>query len=393
MRSKKGTNMKVTKIETLSCDGGWRTQNFVKISTDEGITGYSEANCLQSAPMLVAAIKHLGHYIVGTDPMNTEAALYKLYSVTHRQIGGLAQQAISALDAALLDIKGKALGVPVHQLFGGPVWDKIRVYYTHAGRPEPMNPDTPPVRSIADIPAAAAEIKRQGFTAIKMGQSSVSKDGEPKWWQDSKAGDISNQMLDYYVEWFGAWRDALGPEMGLALDVAFSYKMGGMIKLAQALEPLNMMWLEAETLDAESLRTVRLNSRTPICIGESLRRCHEYKPFLESHALEIIMPDTVWNGITEGKKVADYANTYDIMFAPHNSHGVLGTLQAVNLVATLPNFLILEYEADDRPWRQEIVSETYTVKDGFLELPTKPGLGVDINEEAIAAHPPKIWRD
>jgi galactonate dehydratase len=153
------------------------------------------------------------------------------------------------------------------------------------------------------------------------------------------------------------------------------------------------MWLEAETLDAESLRTVRLSSRTPICSGESLRRCHEYKPFLENHALEIIMPDTVWNGITEGKKVADYANTYDIMFAPHNSHGVLGTLQAVNLVATLPNFLILEYEADDQPWRQEIVSEAYTVKDGFLELPTKPGLGVDLNEEAIAAHPPKIWRD
>jgi galactonate dehydratase len=296
-----------------------------------------------------------------------------------------------------LDIKGKALGVPVHQLFGGPVWDKIRVYYTHVGRHEPMNPDTIPVHTIADIPAAAADVKRQGFTAVKMGLSSVQGSGknadDKSWWQDTKAGDISNQLLDHYVNWFGAWRDALGPDVGLALDVAFSFKLGGMLKLAQALEPLNMMWLEAETLDAESLRTVRLNSRTPICSGESLRRCHEYKPFLESHALEILMPDTVWNGITEGKKVADYANTYDIMFAPHNSHGVIGTLQAVNLVATLPNFLILEYEADDKPWRQEIVSETYKVKDGFLELPTKPGLGVDLNEEAIAAHPPKIWRD
>ena len=385
--------MKVTKIETLSCDGGWRTQNFVKISTDEGITGYAEANCLQSAPMLVAAIRHLGHYIIGTNPMNTEAALHKLYSVTHRQIGGLAQQAISAIDAALLDIKGKMLGVPVHQLFGGPVWDKIRVYYTHVGRHEPMHPDTIPVHTIDDIPAAAAEVKRQGFTAVKMGLSSVSRADGVTWWQETKSGDISNQLLDYYVKWFTAWREGLGPDIGLALDVAFSFKLGGMLKLAQALEPLNMMWLEAETLDAESLRTVRLNSRTPICSGESLRRCHEYKPFLESHALEIIMPDTVWNGITEGKKVADYANTYDIMFAPHNSHGVIGTLQAVNLVATLPNFLILEYEADDMPWRQEIVSETYTVKDGFLEVPTKPGLGVELNEEAIAAHPPKIWRD
>lgn len=385
--------MKVTQIETLSCDGGWRTLSFVKISTDAGITGYAEANCLHSAPMLVAAIQHLGHHIVGANPMNTEAARLKLYNATIRQVGGLAQQAIAAIDAALLDIKGKALGVPVHQLFGGPVWEKIRVYYTHVGRPEPMHPDTIPVRTLADIPAAAAEVKRQGFTAVKMGLSSVSRDDGKQWWQETQAGDVSHQLLDYYVEWFGAWRDALGPEIGLALDVAFSFKLGGMLKLAQALEPLNMMWLEIETLDAESLRTVRHNSRTPICSGESLRRCHEFKPFIESHALEIIMPDTVWNGITEGKKVADYANTYDIMFAPHNSHGVLGTLQAVNLVATVPNFFILEYEADDVPWRQEIVSETYTAKDGFLELPTKPGLGVEINEEAIAAHPPKVWRE
>jgi galactonate dehydratase len=385
--------MKVTKIETLSCDGGWRTQNFVKMYTDEGIIGYSECNCLQSAPMLVAAIKHLGHYVIGQNPMNTEAMLYKLYSVTHRQIGGLAQQAISALDAALLDIKGKALGVPVHQLFGGPVWDKIRVYYTHVGRAEPENPDVPPVRTLEDIPAAAAEVKRLGFTGVKMGMGSVALADDNGWWRETQAGDISNQLLDRIVTWFGTWRDALGPDTGLALDVAFSFKMGGILKLAQALEPFKMMWLEAETLDAESLRTARLLSRTPICSGESLRRTHEYKPLLESHALEIIMPDTVWNGITEGKKVAEYANTYDIMFAPHNSHGVLGTLQAVNLVATVPNFLILEYEADDVPWRNEIVSEALAVKDGFLEIPTKPGLGVDLNEEAIAAHPPKIWRD
>jgi galactonate dehydratase len=168
--------------------------------------------------------------------------------------------------------------------------------------------------------------------------------------------------------------------------------MAGILKLARALEPFRLMWLEAETLDAESLRTVRLSSETPICIGESMRRCHEFKPFLESHALEIIMPDTVWNGITEGKKVADYANTYDILFAPHNSHGTLGTLQAVNLCATLSNFYILEFEYDDNPWRDEIVTDVVTPKDGFLELPTKPGLGTELNEDAIAEHPPSQWR-
>ncbi len=383
--------MKITKIETLSCDGGWRTLSFVKMSTDEGIIGYAEANCLHSAPMLMAAIKHLGHYLIGHDPMNTEAALNMLYRITIRQIGGLAQQAISALDAAMLDIKGKALGVPVHQLFGGPVHDRIRVYFTHAGRPQPYRSDLPPVHTRNDIAPVAAEIKRLGFTGIKMGRDSLGMPDE--WWAETTSGDVSNQLLDHIVNWMGAWRDALGPNIDLALDVAFSFRMGGIIKLAQALEPFRLMWLEAETLDAESLRTARLTSRTPLCVGESLRRTHEYKPFFEAHAMEIVMPDTVWNGITEGKKVADYAKTYDIMFAPHNSHGVLGTLQAVNLVATLSNFLILEYEYDDVAWRDEIVSSPMVVTDGFLKTPTLPGLGVDLNEEAIAAHPPKIWND
>ena len=104
------------------------------------------------------------------------------------------------------------------------------------------------------------------------------------------------------------------------------------------------------------------------------------------------MPDTVWNGISMGKKVADYANTYDIMFAPHNSHGVLGGLQAVNLCATLANFYILEYEYDDMPWRDEIVTHPLVVEDGAVRIPTRPGLGSDINEDVIRAHPPKVWR-
>ncbi len=384
--------MRITNIETLSCEGGWRTHNFVKVSTDEGLVGYSECTCMHSAPMLVAAIKHLGSQVIGQNPLNTEAIVQMLYRTTQRQIGGLAHQAISGIDAALLDIKGKALDVPVYHLFGGPIQERIRVYWTHFGRDVPYRDDVPPARSIADVPAMAAEAKRLGFTAVKtnLGPDASNPDA---WWNRNPSGDIANEQLDAVVNWIGAIRDALGPEIGIALDVAFRYKMAGILKLARALEPFRLMWLEAETLDAESLRTVRLGSETPICIGESMRRCHEFKPFLESHALEIIMPDTVWNGITEGKKVADYANTYDILFAPHNSHGTLGTLQAVNLCATLSNFYILEFEYDDLPWRNEIVTDLVEPKDGFLELPTKPGLGTALNEDAIAEHPPSQWRE
>lgn len=381
--------MIVTQVETLSCEGGWRTHNFVKISTDEGLVGYSECTSMRTAPMLVAAIKHLGAYVVGMDPLQTEAINQMLYGLIIRQQGGLAHQAIAGIDAALLDIKGKALGVPVYQLFGGAVQDKIRVYFTHIGRSQPANPELPAVRSAEDIPAAAAAARRMGFTAVKMNMGPTIESGE--WWAETQSGDISNRLLDDIVAWIGAWRDALGPEIGIALDVAYNFRMGGILKLARALEPFRMMWLESETLDPEALRTVRLGTSTPICIGESIRRTHGFKPFLENHSLDIIMPDTVWNGITEGKKVADYANSYDIMFAPHNSHGVLGTLQAVNLVATCPNFFILEYEYDDNPWRNDLVMDPLEVKDGFLKLPQKPGLGTDVNEDAVAEHPPVEW--
>ena len=370
--------MKITSVELLQCDGGWRVQNFVKIRTDDGITGWAECNCMRSDPMLKPAIEHIGSQAVGRDPFQTERIQLDLYRATQRQTGGLAHQAISGIDAALLDIKGKALGVPVYELFGGLVNPKIRCYYTHCGRPEPANPDAPPVRSLADVPACAQYARSLGFRDIKVNYPMTEDDG----------GDISPGTIDGIVEWIGAWQDALGPGCSIALDVAFSFKMLGIRKLAKALEPFNMLWLEAETLDPLALRSVRESTSTPICIGESFYRTQGFKSFFENHSFDIVMPDTVWNGISMGKKVADYANTYDILFAPHNSHGCLGGWQAAHLCATLENFRILEYEHDDVPWRNDIVTHPTNIVDGCIEMSDRPGLGCDVNEEALAEHPP-----
>ena len=279
--------MRIIAVDVLSCAGGNRILNFVRIRTDQGLTGCAECNCKWSAPVIRAAVEYLGGLVIGRDPFHTERIQHDLCAATKRQFGGVVHMAISGIDAALLDIKGKALG---------------------------------------------------------------------------------------------------GPDCAIALDVAFVYKMVGIRKLAKALEPFNILWLEAETLDPEALRSVRESTSTPICIGESFYRTQGFKPYLEAHALDMVMPDTVWNGITVGKKVADYANTYDILFAPHNSHGALGTWQAAHLCATVENFRILEYEHDDVPWRDEIVTEPTVIDDGHLELSGRPGLGCDIVEEAIAAH-------
>lgn len=369
--------MEITSIEVLQCDGGWRVQNFVKIQTDDGITGYSECNCMRSHPMLKPAIEHIGAQVLGRNPFHTEKIQLDLFRATQRQTGGLAHQAISGIDAALLDIKGKALGVPVYDFFGGLINERIRCYYTHCGRPEPANPDAPPVKSLADIPACSAYVRSLGFRDIKVNYPPTPEDG----------GDITLPTLNGIVEYIGAWQDAMGPDCSIALDVAFTYKMAGIRKLAKALEPFNMLWLESETLDPLSLRSVRESTSTPICIGESFYRTQGFKAFFENHALDIVMPDTVWNGISMGKKVADYANTYDILFAPHNSHGCLGGWQAAHLCATLENFKILEYEHDDVPWRNDIVTHPTNIADGYIEMSDRPGLGCDINEEAIAEHP------
>ncbi len=369
--------MKVTSLDVYSCEGGWRILNFIKIETDEGLTGYAECNCVRSAPILRAAIEYLGGLVIGCDPFHTERIQHDLCRATQRQFGGVAHMAISGIDAALLDIKGKALGVPVYDLFGGRFRDRIRVYYTHCGRSQPHNPDVPPVHSPEDIPACADYIKGMGFRDVKVNYPLTAED----------SGDITTATLDGIVEWVGAWQQALGRDCAIALDVAFAFKMVGIRKLARELEPFNMLWLEAETLDPQALSSVRESTSTPICIGESFYRTHGFKPYLEAHAVDIIMPDTVWNGITVGKKVADYANTYDILFAPHNSHGALAGWQAAHLCATVENFRILEYEHDDVPWRDEIVTEPTVIRDGHIELSQRPGLGCDIIEERIAEHP------
>ena len=170
--------------------------------------------------------------------------------------------------------------------------------------------------------------------------------------------------------------------------MAFTFKLAGIAKLAKAREHFNMMWLESESHDPLALRSVRESTSMPICVGKSAYRTQGYRSFIENHAVAIIMPDTVWNGIPLGKKVADYANTYDILFAPHNSHGCLGGWQAAQLCATLENFKILEYEYDDVPWRNGIVTHPTVVKDGYIELSDQPGLGFDIIEEKIREYPP-----
>ena len=294
--------------------------------------------------------------MIGKDPMASEAAWWDNASFMVRQRGGIAYKAMSGIDSALWDIRGKALDAPVWQLLGGKMRDELQLYWSHCGsdrRRFSTELQVPGLSTLGDVGALAGEVLDQGFAGIKT--NILALDDLPsipaKKNGVGNSGQINYQQIQNALSVIGTFRDALGPESGIAIDTALSFRLGGAIKLARALEPFDMMWLEAETWDPGSLRTVRESTTTTICHGESLMGPEEYKPFFESHAQDVIMPDFAWNGITMGKKICDLALIYDVAIAPHNCHSPINTLVSANICAVIPNFMTLEFINDAAPWR------------------------------------------
>ena len=380
--------MKIEHVEPILCDGGFRPWTFVKIVTDDGLVGYGDCTDWGSAIAVAATIIDLAPLIIGQDPAEIERIWWQLYRKTIRSIGGIAHKAMAGINSALWDIKGKALGVPVYQLLGGKMRDDLRLYWSHCGTARAFYRDrlnVPPVETLDDLARLAEEVVERGYTALK---TNIFHPGTPPTRPRlHQGGGIDASTIRSAEAVIGTFRRYGGDDLDIALDVGFSFKMGAALKLAQALEPYKLMWLETETLDAAALQRVKTSTTTPICTGESLYMTHGFKPFLELHAIDVAMPDFAWNGISMGKKICDLADTYDVVVAPHNCHSPLATLIAAHVSLTIPNFLILEFDVDDVPWRDDILSEPLQVKNGRLRVPDRPGLGADLNEREIAKYP------
>jgi galactonate dehydratase len=325
--------------------------------------------------------------------MQAEAIWWDLSAASVRHSGGIAWKAMSGIDSALWDIRGKVLNAPVWQLLGGKMQDRLRLYWSHCGSTRARHADRlglPKVETTDDLRELAREVLDRGYTAIKTNLIAL-KDRPDTAVLHSlfrhHPGHASPAVIRSAQAIVGTFREALGPDVGIALDVAFTFKLGGTIKLARALEPYDMMWLETETLDPRALKVIRESTTTPICTGESIFGTHGYRPYLELYAQDIIMPDLAWNGITMGKKLADLAHVYDILVAPHNCHSPITTLVAASVCATIPNFYVLELDVDDAPWRDDIMTHPFAIEDGHLTLNDRPGLGSDLIERELLAHP------
>jgi len=392
--------MKVTGGETLHCDAGWRDFSFLKLTTDEGITGVSEFNECYGSPGLAGVIERLvAGLVVGEDPMAVARVGARLYAATRQAPGGMVQQAIAAVENALLDIKGRALGVQVCDLLGGAVRDRLELYWSHCGTYRFGSParhiDRPPLATLADLPRLAGAIRDRGFRALKT-NIFLFGEGGPRLHMPGFAAspgwpelNASPRVIDALRRQLGALRDGAGPDMEIHLDLNFNFKTEGYLQVVRALDDLGLTWFEIDLYDPLGLARIRDHVRTPIASGESLFGVRGFRPYFEHAAMDVAIVDIPWNGAWEGMKIAAMAEAHEANVAPHNFYGHLSTLMSAHFCAALPNFRVMEIDIDDVPWKDDLVTVVPDIEDGRLLLPSGPGWGTDLNEEAIRAHPPR----
>lgn len=391
--------MKIAAIEDLHCDAGWRNFSFLKITTDDGLIGYSEYNESYGAKGLTAAIHVLGDGLIGVDPRPIEAITARLFAMTRMASGGVMGQAIAAIENALLDIKAKALGIPVYELLGGPIRDRFRLYWSHCGSYRLHHHQTlgvDRVDSLDGMVGLGREVAAKGYTALK--SNIYLFDGaEPVLHMPGFAAPVpgapevnwDRRLLGALADQVAALREGAGPDVDILIDLNFNFRTEGFLQVARTLDSFGLMWLELDLYEPDALHFIRRSVGTPIASLESQYGRRGYRPFLESRAVDVAIVDVPWNGILESMKIAAMAEAYEINVAPHNFYGHLSTLMSANFCAALPNFRIMEIDIDDVPWKDDLVTEPPTIENGHLVLPTGPGWGADLNEEAIRAHPPK----
>lgn len=393
--------MKVAKIETLHANTGWRTLSFLKVTTDEGIVGYSEYNESFGSKGVTEVIENMAPLVEGSDPLALGVTSSRLYAMTRLARGGINSQAIAAIENALLDVKGKALNVPVHQLLGGKQRDTLALYWSHCGTFR-MNEVTagyigkPVLNSTNDLVELAAEVKEAGFKALKC---NMYRFGEHNHFRGtgfaknpvghSESINAETDLLRDLTAQMAALREGAGDDVDILLDMNFSFKTEGFLKVIRALKPFNLFWYEIDMFNPGGLAYIREHGDVPIASCESLYGIREFRPYFEKRSMEVAIIDVPWNGAWQSYKIAAMADAHEINVAPHNFYGHLCSAMSANFCAALPNFRIMEIEVDDVAWKDDLVTHPPIIANGEYVVSDRPGWGTDVNEEAVLAHPPK----
>jgi galactonate dehydratase len=366
--------MKITAIKTFVARFGNRPRALIKVETDEGIHGWGEAYSTGPDLSVKPVADYLFEMIKGEDPRRIEYIMMKLMQQFRFPPGGIGLPAISALDHALWDISGKAAGLPVYMLLGGAVRDRVRVYHGLGGSDGKQTAEH------------AQKLNDQyGFTAFKLGPYRLDPDAN-RW------GRICSDAAKYFEE----IRQHAPDDYEFAFDPhAKIFEPILALQLADALAPFDPMFYEEPLRPEHKAQWARLRQqmRVPLATGESLYGRFEFLDLLTAQAADIIQPDVcICGGLLEMRKIAAIAEAHYVSVAPHNPMGPLATAVNVHFAAATPNFKILEYILPTNTEWNEWVDDPYLPKDGYLELRDRPGLGVDVNEDAITDNEYIHWQ-
>ena len=348
--------MKITKLESFFVAPRW---HFLKMYTDEGITGLGEPIVEGRARTVAMAIKEMESYLIGQDPRRIEHHWQVLYRGTFYRGGPVLTSALSGIEQAMWDITGKWLGVPVYQLLGGAVRDRIRVYGHIGGN------------TIEENAADAKKKADAGFTALKTGFEGPVRIIE------------TPEFVDKCIEKVAAIRSAIPKSVDLAVDMHGRFSPAMSIRMAKALEPYGLLFMEEPCLpeNVDAMAMIARSTSIPIATGERLFTRWGYREILEKQAAAVLQPDLCHcGGIMEAKKIAAMAEVYYAAVAPHNPLGPISLAAGLQLDACIPNFLCQEQVSTGIGY----IKEPFEIKNGYIELPTKPGLGVELDEEALA---------
>ena len=397
--------MKIVGFDTLHADAG-RSFSFLKIITDKDIIGWSEYTGISEILRrkgLTAVIESLLKPLIGRDPREIERITNDLYTATRQSPFGLNQQAIGAIQNALIDIKAKSLNIPVYELFGGPLRKRIPLYWSHFALYRLKRGfDTHQKEEIKDLAQMAAHAKsvlEQGYSALKTKIHCFDESGGTGYFPcfGSEPGapelNLSPLMLKNIVNQMSAIRETVGVELDLILDLNSNFKPDSIIRISRALEHLGIRWLEVDVFDADILRDIRQKSPIPIGGCEMLCNAKSFAPFFSERSVDVPLIDVSWNGLLESIKIANIADVFDLNISPHNFTGYLATQISAHFAAITPNLEIMEFDVDEVPWLGEFFTEPLRIEDGKLILTEKPGWGMDVDEKAVLKRPPRTKLD
>ncbi|MCP5118585.1 MAG: mandelate racemase/muconate lactonizing enzyme family protein [bacterium] len=362
--------MKIAAIETYIAGNPWKNWLFAKVITDEGVYGIGEGTVNYFAKTVETSIHELKPLILGLDPFQIEVISQRLIRDVYTEGGQTHMCAVAAIEIACWDIIGKVTNQPIYNLMGGRCHDKLRAYANGWYR----GPRTP-----ESFHEKAKVVAGRGYTALKF-------DPFGDNWRM-----MSRYEFDLSLDIISAVRDAVGDSVDLLIEAHCRFNVPTAVEFSEAMHHLRPAWFEEPVhhLNIDAMAEVARRSPVPVATGESLSSKQQYADLLQHNAVNIYQPEPLnLGGLYATRKIADMVDAYYGVIAPHSAQGPVRSAACVQLNASLPNFFVHEiFDEFNEPWEKEIVTNGVEVVDGYIEVPTTPGLGIDLNIEEIQKHP------